>query len=45
MRANAKLCLTQNTHKNIVDGHMSSFLYFIDMERCDLGISKGLKPS
>ena len=40
MRAVAKVCLTQNTHKNIVSvfdyGHLSSFLYSIDTELWDL---------
>jgi serine/threonine protein kinase len=44
MRAVAKLCMTQHTHKNIVSvfdyGRLSSFLYFIDMELCDLNLER-----
>jgi serine/threonine protein kinase len=44
MRAVAKLCMTQNTHQNIVAvfdyGCLSSFLYFIDMELCDLNLEQ-----
>jgi len=36
--------MTQHTHKNIVSvfdyGHLSSFLYFIDMELCDLNLER-----
>jgi len=44
MRAVAKLCMTAKTHKNIVSvfeyGQLSSFLYFIDMELCDLNLEQ-----
>jgi len=44
MRAVAKLCMTQNTHRNIVSvfdyGPLSPFLYFIDMELCDLNLER-----
>jgi serine/threonine protein kinase len=44
MRAVAKLCMTHHTHKNIVSvfdyGRLSSFLYFIDMELCDLNLER-----
>jgi serine/threonine protein kinase len=44
IRAVAKLCMTGNTHKNIVSvfehGQLSAFLYFIDMELCDLNLER-----
>jgi len=46
MRAVAKLCMTQHAHKNIVSvfgyGRLSTFLYFIDMELCDLNLERGI---
>jgi len=44
MRAVAKLCMAQHTHKNIISvfnyGPLSPFLYFIDMELCDLNLDQ-----
>jgi serine/threonine protein kinase len=44
MRAVAKLCTTEHTHQNIVAvfnfGRLSTFLYFIDMELCDLNLER-----
>ena len=44
MRAVAKLCMTEHTHKNIVSvfeyGRISAFLCFIDMELCDLNLEQ-----
>jgi len=41
-RAVAKLCAIERTHQNIVAvfdyGQLSTFLYFIDMELCDLNL-------
>ena len=42
MRAIGKLCQIENTHRNIVSvlnyGPLTPFLYFIDMELCDLNL-------
>jgi serine/threonine protein kinase len=44
MRAVAKLCMTSNTHKNIVSvfayGNLTHFIYYIDMELCDLNLDR-----
>jgi len=44
MRAVAKLCMTANTHKNIVSvfdyGRLQGFNYFIDMELCDMNLQQ-----
>jgi serine/threonine protein kinase len=44
MRAIVKLCMTENTHKNIVTvfdyGRLASFHYFVDMELCDLNLER-----
>src|SRR5438477_10453506 len=44
MRAVAKLCMAQHIHKNIISvfdyGPLSHFLYFIDMELCDLNLDR-----
>ena len=44
MRTVAKLCMTQNTHRNITSvfnyGHLSPFLYFIGMELCDMDLDE-----
>jgi serine/threonine protein kinase len=44
IRAVAKLCMTAHTHKNIVSvfdyGQLSAFIYYIDMELCDLNLEQ-----
>ena len=49
MRAVAKLCMAQHTHQNIVSvfdhGRLSAFLYFIDMELCDLNLEQWIYRS
>lgn len=44
MRAVSKLCMNSNTHQNIVSvlafGKLSHFLYYIDMELCDLNLER-----
>jgi len=49
MRAVAKLCVTEHTHRNIVTvfdyGRISHFIYFIDMELCDLNLERWIYRS
>jgi serine/threonine protein kinase len=44
MRAVEKLCMTQPTHRNIVSvfeyGRLGPFLYYIDMELCQLNLNQ-----
>jgi serine/threonine protein kinase len=44
MRAVAKLCATERTHRNLVAvfdfGRLATFLYFIDMELCNLNLER-----
>ena len=44
MRAVARLCMKPHTHQNIVTvfdyGRLTPFLYFIDMELCDLNLER-----
>jgi serine/threonine protein kinase len=49
MRAVDKLCRTNDTHPNIVTvfdyGRISQFIYFIDMELCDLNLERWIYRS